>query len=96
MANEGTMTWREFQKWCNERACDGLWGYKECEVCVAILRLIRSLPFWKRKHMWKLIAPTMLEKIIHPTNQKIREMRRKNSEQVQQALDELVGGKSCG
>lgn len=90
------MTWREFQKWCNERACDGLWGYKECKVCVEILRLIRSLPFWKRKHMWKLVAPTMLEKIILPTNQKIEQVRKRNSEQVRQALEELTGVKISG
>ena len=71
------MTWKEFQKWCNERACDGLWGNKECRICLLMLRNIRSLPFWKRKKAWEEIRQTMLVKVILPTNQKIAEYRRK-------------------
>ena len=83
------MTWKEFQKWCNDRAADGCWGYKECKVCVEALRLIQSAPFWKRNYLWKLIATTVVEQIVLPTNQKIAEIRRINTAAVRSALDEL-------
>ena len=95
MAIEG-MTWKEFQKWCNERACDGCWGYREARTCIRVMEYIRKLPFWRRKKTWKKVEQLMLNKIIIPTNQKIEEVRRHNTEQVLQALDELVGGKSGG
>lgn len=91
MASEG-MTWREFQQWCNERACDGCWGYTEAKICIDVITRIRKLPFWHRKKAWKKVEQLMLNKIIIPTNQKIEEVRRHNTEQVHQALDELVGG----
>lgn len=90
------MTWKEFQKWCNERVCDGCWGYTEAKICIDVIMRIRKLPFWRRKKAWKKVEQLMLEKIINPTNQKIKEVRRHNTEQVHQALDELVGGKSGG
>lgn len=90
MLSDGKMTWKQFRGWCNERACDGCWGYKEARICIQVLEHIQSLPFWRRKKTWETVEQLMLEKIINPTNQKIQEMRRKNSEQVCQALEELV------
>lgn len=76
------MTWKEFRKWCNERACDGCWGYREALTCIQVMKYIKKLPFWRRKKTWEQVEQLMLEKIINPTNQKIQEMKRKNSEQV--------------
>ena len=39
------MTFKEFTKWCNERACDGCWGILDAMVCIDILSAIRKEPF---------------------------------------------------
>lgn len=70
------MTFKEFQKWCNKRACDGCWGYLNALICIDKLKEIKSLPFWKRERAWKRIEGQMLREIIEPTNKKIHELRR--------------------
>ena len=30
------MKFKEFAKWCNERACDGCWGMLEAMACIDI------------------------------------------------------------
>ena len=47
------MTFKEFSKWCNERACDGCWGMKEAMICVTICEDIYKKPFWKREKIWR-------------------------------------------
>ena len=69
------MTWKQFQRWCNERACDGCWGYEEAMLCIDVLRMIRRLPFWKRKRVWRKVEDKMLAKVITPINKKIQEVR---------------------
>lgn len=69
------MTWKQFQQWCNERACDGCWGHQEAMLCIDVLRMIRQLPFWKRKRVWAEAEDEMLAKVINPINKKIQELR---------------------
>ena len=68
------MTFRQFQKWCNDRACDGCWGYQEALLCIDVMSQIRRLPFWKRERVWKQIEGRMMLEVIGPTNQKIKEI----------------------
>lgn len=49
------MKFKEFSKWCNERACDGCWGMAEAIVCCETAQTIYKLPFWKREKAWKEI-----------------------------------------
>lgn len=67
------MTWKQFQQWCNERACDGCWGYQEAVLCIDVLKMIRQLPFWKRAKVWKMVECKMMVEVITPINQKIKE-----------------------
>ena len=68
------MTFKEFVEWCNNRACDGLWGIIESMVCIDIISSIRKLPFWKRKKAWIEKEKQVLDEIVNPINRKIQEM----------------------
>ena len=76
------MTFKEFVKWCNQRACDGCWGYITAMQCIEVLRDVRSHPFWKREDAWKYhhMHDTVIE-MVSQTNQKIEEVygERKNN-----------------
>lgn len=59
------MKYKEFVKWCNDRACDGMWSMETALVCIRILSDIRQLPFWKRKKAWmKIKSNRQIEKFI--------------------------------
>lgn len=63
------MTYKEFCRWCNDRAADGCWGYNEARHCIAIYDDIRkNFPFWKREERWRELEAEIVEKIINPTN----------------------------
>ena len=47
------MTFKEFNKWCNDRACDGHWGMNMAIACIQINKVIHKAPFWKRKKIWQ-------------------------------------------
>ena len=47
------MTFKQFNAWCSERACDGCWGMLEAMACLDINGKIRDVPFWKREKLWK-------------------------------------------
>ena len=40
------MTFKEFNKWCNERACDGCWGFVTAASCIAIVDELNKVPFF--------------------------------------------------
>lgn len=37
------MTYAEFRKWCNERACDGQWSMSEAMACISIMKQVESV-----------------------------------------------------
>lgn len=47
------MTFKEFEKWCNERASDGKWSMLTAMVCIDLIKEIKRVPFWKREKVWK-------------------------------------------
>lgn len=65
------MTFKEYEKWCNVRACDGLWDYDTARFCIGVLRCIKHLRFWERKKAWRRVAAIMTREVINPINQKI-------------------------
>ena len=69
------MTFKQFSHWCNERACDGLWGMLDALVCIDIHNEINKHPFWKREKVWReqYLGKVMTE-IINPIEKKISEM----------------------
>lgn len=70
------MTFKEFRTWCNERACDGCWGYTEAITCIDIGRKILKERFWNREKVWqKEYAWYVVPYIVEPINKKIKEFK---------------------
>lgn len=66
------MRFKEFMKWCNQRAHDGCWGMAEAMTCISIMDRIRAQPFWKREKVWKdKYEQSIVNNIIIPTNKLI-------------------------
>lgn len=65
------MTYKEFTAWCNERACDGCWGTETAKVCLGVIDIIKSAPFWRRKKLW-LVIKDDVEVVVSITNDKLR------------------------
>ena len=64
---------KEFINWCNERACDGCWGILEAMACIALIKEIRKIPFWKREKFWKEnYEQQVVEEIINPIEKKLK------------------------
>ena len=68
------MSFKQFFRWCDERAHDGCWGMLEALICLDILDEILKLPFWKRKKKWREYEHDVVAQIVEPTNAKIREL----------------------
>lgn len=66
------MTFKEFDRWCNKRACDGYWGVINAITCCSIVEEILKLPFWKREKIWKNKYETdVVNQIVNPVNEMI-------------------------
>lgn len=60
------MTYKQFVAWCNERACDGIWGRGFAIECALLISQINKLPFWKRQKAFEKVvedSPRLLPKI---------------------------------
>lgn len=68
------MTFKEFDDWCNERACDGYWGMNMALICAGIIREVYKIPFWKRKKVWNKEYREIAEEIVMLTNAKIEQI----------------------
>lgn len=70
------MKYKEFSKWCNDRACDGCWSFNTAVICIEILSTVRKIPWYKREKTWKKEYETfVVEEIVKPIEQKIREFQ---------------------
>lgn len=69
------MTFKEFNEWCNQRACDGCWGPIVAITCTSIISDYYKTSFWKRKKKWaELNKDNWIEnEIVNPINRKIEE-----------------------
>lgn len=68
------MKFREFVRWCNERASDGCWGLYEAITCISIMQEVREHHFWKREKYWKeKFESKVLSKIVNPIEKMIAE-----------------------
>ena len=71
------MTFKEFEYWCNERACDGCWGMLEAMTCIDIIGKVRKKWLWKRERFWQEeYANDVMEQIVKPIEKKIAELAR--------------------
>lgn len=67
------MKYKEFNEWCNQRACDGCWGLQEAIICIDIIKKMQSVSFFKRKSKWIELEPVANE-IVTKTNKIIKEV----------------------
>ena len=58
------MTFKEFNEWCNRRACDGCWSMNTAIYCIEIGRKINALPFWKREKAWNEVKDFVEKEIV--------------------------------
>lgn len=69
------MTFKEFEAWCNQRACDACWGMLEAMTCIDIIGKVRNKRFWKREKFWQeKYANDVVEQIVNPIEKKIAEL----------------------
>ena len=81
MRKDKSMTYRQFREWCNERACDGCWSRDVAEACIAIMDVMRGLPWYRRRKFWNVISFSVMDNIVGPINRKIEEARREMIEE---------------
>lgn len=74
------MKYKEFLRWCNDRAYDGCWGSTTAIICINIINDIQSLPFWRRERKWKTISEDVINEVVLPTNQKIEQWKRERKD----------------
>lgn len=68
------MTFKEFEAWCNARACDGCWSMDTAIYCIEVGRHIKSLPFWKRKKAWQEVSDFIYKEIVCVIDKKRAEL----------------------
>ena len=84
------MTFKEFNEWCNCRACDGSWSANTSIYCMAVCRRINALPFWKRKKAWDEVKDFIEKEVVQVIDKKIASIKK-----CEQKMDELVK-RTCG
>ena len=69
------MTYKEFVAWCNERACDGVWGFNTVTNCINAMNEVKLSPPWAREAAWRRVnrEHRIVEDFVKPTNKKIEE-----------------------
>ena len=75
------MTYRQFQYWCNERACDGCWDENTALFCIELMGIMRKIPWWRRRKFWNRISVAVMDAIVGPINRKIEEVRKEEIEE---------------
>lgn len=73
------MKYKEFKKWCNDRAHDGCWGLTEAVICISIIEDFKKTPFWKREKKWRKMEKEIVSTIVEPINKKIAELQQQSA-----------------
>ena len=68
------MKYKEFVKWCNERACDGCWSFITATTCIQIMGHIKQFPFWRREKEWQKIKDEVERDIVTAIEEKRKEL----------------------
>lgn len=90
---DGEMTFREFTAWCNERVCDGCWGFNTVINCINAQKEVRLSPPWAREAAWQRVnrERNIVECFVKPTNKKIEESLRAGDEREKQSEIKVTG-----
>lgn len=77
------MTFKKFEAWCNQRACEACWGMLEAITCIDIIGQVREKRFWKREKFWQEeYATDVMEQIVNPIEKKIAELGKTEDEHI--------------
>lgn len=68
------MKYKEFRKWCNNRSADGCWSMHTAMFCINIMDHIDGFYFWRREKVWKEFENEVVENVIIPINNKMKEV----------------------
>lgn len=69
------MKFKDFTKWCNDRAFDGRWGMLEAAACIDIIGKVRKKLPWQREKFWsKEYEEQVVREIVEPINKMISEL----------------------
>ena len=68
------MTFKQFKKWCYERACDGCWSIRVAIFCFDVCNTVSKCHFWQREKAWQFlnVLHGIEEGIVRPINEKIQ------------------------
>ena len=67
------MKYKEFNDWCNQRACDGCWSADTAIYCIGVCETINSKPFWKREKVWReQYEEKIVRDIVKVINEKMK------------------------
>lgn len=69
------MKYKDFVRWCNQRAGDGCWDYATCLICIAIMNEVKSVPFRKRGKLWRKVRADVEEKAVKPIEERLKKLR---------------------
>lgn len=89
------MTYKEFNEWCNRRACDGCWSANTAIYCMAICRRINALPFWERKRAWDEVKDFIEKEVVQVIDEKIA-LIRASEQKMNESTKRTRGGCTAG
>lgn len=75
------MTFKEFSKWANDRACDGQWGLQHAMATSEIYKAMNTVKFFKER-FWKKNCESRAIQIV--------ESVKKISEQLKEQKNEIT------
>ena len=68
------MTFKEFSRWCNNKACTGQLGYYEATTCMSIYEDVKKVFILKREKYWQeKYAQDVYLSIVEPTEKIIKQ-----------------------
>lgn len=70
------MTFKEFRKWANERACDGQWGLTQAIETAEIYDNMRKAKLFKKRY-WKNNCEERAIKLVESVNQITEQVKEK-------------------
>lgn len=73
------MTFKEFSKWANARACDGRWGIQHIVATTEIYADMNKVKFFK-KRFWKENCEERAIKIVESVNRIAKQLKEQKNE----------------
>lgn len=71
------MRFRQFVRWCERRAQEGMLGRVETIKCLQIINEMNFVPFWKRNRAWhNEYEEYVLKRIVNPIDEMRKYLKR--------------------